>query len=112
MFTSALNSFATGLALQERRLSAAARNIANLTTAGYKATSVIGQTTADGGVTSRVVSAGGAGTSSVGGSSAASTTNLVDDTATQITARAAVKAQASGVRTADKMLGYLIDVRV
>ena len=88
----------SGLQVESARLSVSAHNTANLNTPGFKADQVYPVALADGGVRVDVSSTG-------------APTDLVAEVVQQITALVGYRANAAVLRTADEMLGTLLDTR-
>lgn len=90
----------SGLAAAQLRLDVSANNIANMNTPGYLAKRVMQEAIPTGGVQSRVESAGAPGVS------------LEKEIVDQMTATLAFKANILTLRTQQKMMGTLLDMRV
>lgn len=96
----ALNSIASsGLQAAQLRVGAAAHNVANLQTPQFQRQGVAQQARSGGGVAASVQSTGQVGT------------RLEEDLVAQMSATYSFKANLQTLRTADQMLGTLLDVR-
>ncbi|WP_101048366.1 flagellar basal body protein [Macromonas nakdongensis] len=89
----------SGLQSAQLRLNAAANNVANAQTEGYRRDLVQATAQADGGVTTRVDKAPAAGA------------DLTRDLVEQKAAAYTFKANLQALKTADETLGRLLDVR-
>lgn len=97
---SALPSIAqSGLQAAQTRLGAAAHNIANVQTGGFKRETVLAQAAPQGGVVVSISQAGQAGS------------DLTQDVVDQMSAKNAFLANVQVLKTADQMVGSLLDVR-
>lgn len=97
----ALTSIASsGLQASQLRLGVAAHNVANLQTPQFQRQGVTQQALSSGGVTANVSSTGQTGT------------RLEQDVVAQMSATYSFKANLQTLRTADHMLGTLLDVHV
>ena len=105
----------SGMRLESQRLAQSAANVANLETPGYAAQRVVSVARQDGGVSGQTVPTYGPNGMRVeadGSTTALSNTDLVDETVTQISSLRAFQANVTVLRTADEMLGSLIDTKV
>lgn len=97
----ALTSIASsGLQASQLRLGVAAHNVANLQTPQFQRQGVTQQASPGGGVTASVNSTGQTGT------------RLEEDVVAQMSATYSFKANLQTLRTADQMMGTLLDVHV
>lgn len=97
---SALPSIAqSGLQAAQARLGAAAHNIANVQTGGFKRETVSAQTAPPGGVVVSISQAAQAGS------------DLTQDVIDQMSAKNAFMANVQVLKTAGQMVGSLLDVR-
>lgn len=105
----ALNSGLSGLQAFQRGLDTSANNIANTQTNGYKPQQASFKEGVSGGVTAAVSGNGSNGTSAT--STEASGTDLATETVDSLVYKAGFDASAKVVKTADQMLGTLIDIQ-
>jgi flagellar basal body rod protein FlgG len=108
----AMTIASSGMRLETQRLAQSAANTANVQTPDYAARRVEGVTQVNGGV--RGVSVPTYGPRAVrvednGSTTQLSNTDLVEETVTQITSLRAFQANVSVMRTADEMLGELVN---
>ena len=98
----------SGLRAESRRLEQSAHNVANVNTDGYEAARVESRSEAHGGVSTAVYTRQGlpAPAATTPGSS---TTDLAEETVTQMSSQRAFQANIAVLRTADAMLGELVD---
>jgi flagellar basal body rod protein FlgG len=102
----------SGMRLETQRLAQSAANTANVSTPGYEAQRVVGVTRAGGSVSGVSVPTYSPHATIVDDSGAVteqSNTDLVEETVTQMSSLRAFQANVSVLRTADSMLGELID---
>ena len=111
MQLSSLASIASsGLRVEARRLEQSAANVANVNTDGYEARRVESRSRPNGGVTAAVYSRHGLPASPDGNATPVpSTTDLADERVTQLSSLRAFQANIAVLRTADAMLGELVD---
>jgi flagellar basal body rod protein FlgG len=98
--------------LESQRLAQSAANTANVETPDYAARRVVGVSQEGGGVRGVSVSTYGPHAVRVeegGGTTQLSNTDLVEETVTQISSLRAFQANVSVMRTADEMLGELVN---
>ena len=97
----ALTSIASsGLQASQLRLGVAAHNVANLQTPQFQRQGVTQQASSSGGVTASISNTGQTGT------------RLEEDMVAQMSATYSFKANLQTLRTADQMMGTLLDVHV
>lgn len=89
----------SGLQAAQARLGASAHNIANMQTDGFKRETVSAQATPQGGVVVSISQAAQAGS------------DLTQDVVDQMSAKNAFMANVQVLKTADQMMGSLLDVR-
>lgn len=89
----------SGLQAAQARLGASAHNIANMQTDGFKRDTVSAQAAPQGGVVVSISQAAQAGS------------NLTQDVVDQMSAKDAFMANVQILKTADRMVGSLLDVR-
>lgn len=89
----------SGLQVSQARLGASAHNIANMQTDGFKRETVSAQAAPQGGVVVSISQAAQAGA------------DLTQDVVEQMSAKNAFMANVQVLKTADKMLGSLLDVK-
>lgn len=109
MSISALNSGLTGMLAFQRGLDTSANNIANSLTKGFQPQQASFQEVAHGGVSSLVSGNGSSG--SFATSTAASGTDLATETVNSLVYKAGFEISAKVVKTADQMLGTLVDIQ-
>ena len=97
--TSIASVASSGLQAAQLRSGAAAHNVANLQTPQFQRQGVVQEARSGGGVAASVQSTGQIGT------------RLEEDVAAQMSATYSFKANLQTLRTADQMLGALLDVR-
>ena len=98
----------SGLRAETRRLEQSAQNVANINTDGYAAQRVESRSEAHGGVSTAVYTRQGL-PAQAGGAAPESTTDLAEETVSQISSQHAFTANLAVLRTADAMLGELVD---
>jgi flagellar hook protein FlgE len=105
-----LSSIASsGLRVETRRLEQSAQNVANVNTDGYEAHRVESHSRSQGGVTAAVYSRHGLPAQAAGDAPSASTTDLAEERVTQLSSLRSFQANIAVLRTADAMLGELVD---
>jgi len=106
---SALNSGLTGMLAFQHGLDTSASNIANSLTKVFQPQQASFQEVAHGGVSSLVSGNGSSG--SFATSTAASGTDLATETVNSLVYKAGFEISAKVVKTADQMLGTLVDIQ-
>ena len=100
----------SGLRVETRRLEQSAQNVANVNTDGYEAHRVESHSRAQGGVTAAVYSRHGLPASAAGEPAPVpSSTDLAEERVTQLSSLRSFQANIAVLRTADAMLGELVD---
>ncbi|HKP58029.1 MAG TPA: flagellar basal body rod C-terminal domain-containing protein [Polyangiales bacterium] len=97
----------SGLRAETRRLEQSAQNVANINTDGYVASRVESRSQDHGGVSPAVYTR--QGLHAQAGAAPESTTDLAEETVSQISSQHAFTANLAVLRTADAMLGELVD---
>lgn len=98
--------------LESQRLAQSAANTANLETPGYAARRIVGVARVGGGVGGVSMPTYAPSTVRVedgGGETQLSNTDLVEETVTQVSSLRAFQANVAVLRTADEMMGELVD---
>ena len=104
----------SGMRLESQRLAQSAANTANVNTPGYEARRIVAASRLGGGVSGNSVPTYGPRGERVeadGSVTQLSNTDLVDEQVTQLSSVRAFQANVTVLRTADEMLGELIDRR-
>ena len=104
----------SGMRLESQRLAQSAANTANVETPGYTARRIVAASRAGGGVSGTSVPTYGPRGLRVeggGGVSEGSNTDLVEERVTQLSSVRAFQANVAVLRTADEVLGELVDLR-
>jgi flagellar hook protein FlgE len=100
----------SGLRVETRRLEQSAQNVANVNTDGYEAHRVESHSRAQGGVDAAVYSRHGLPAPARDGAAPVqSTTDLAEEQVTQLSSLRSFQANLAVLRTADAMLGELVD---
>jgi flagellar basal body rod protein FlgC len=102
----------SGMRLETQRLAQSAANTANVETPDYAAQRVVGVAQEGGGVRGVTVSTYGPQAQRIdegGATTQLSNTDLVEETVTQMSSVRAFQANVSVLRTADEMLGELVN---
>jgi flagellar basal-body rod protein FlgC len=104
----------SGMRLETQRLAQSAANTANVETPGYEARRVVGVTREGGGVSGvnmPTYSPRAMRIEENGAQTELSNTDMVEETATQLSSLRAFQANAAVLRTADEVLGELVNRR-
>lgn len=111
----AINSGLSALNAMTAKMGAAAENVANLNTRGYKAARVDVASDGHGGVTAEVSRKDAPGPFApdpdTGGVVEMSNVDLAEEMVGMIVTRRAYEANVKAIKTADEMLGTLLDMR-
>jgi len=104
----------SGMRLESQRLAQSAANTANVNTPGYEARRIVAASRRGGGVSGKSVptyGARGQRAQADAGASPLSNTDVAEERVTQLSSARAFQANVAVLRTADEVLGELIDRR-
>jgi flagellar basal-body rod protein FlgC len=104
----------SGMRLESQRLAQSAANTANVETPGYEARRIVAASRSGGGVIGTSVPTygpRGVRMEADGGVTQLSNTDPIDETVTQLSSVRAFQANVAVLRTADEMIGELLDRR-